>query len=191
MAVERQLSIAGNYLSEKSGEEKVEVVTMPPTSTNPSTAQSPFNFPPYDANAFCASPQKRPAPTAPPSPTAPPPTTRYNINYNEEVSVEGSGDNNYLVKNCGGDVFSCTCKAWKMQKKGPHELRKCKHIKKVLGAESTPRGCSAQPVSKRSRWLRRRRRRSFLRHRRPRPRLSPRPPPPPQRRPLLRRTPRL
>lgn len=52
----------------------------------------------------------------------------------QSVTVPGSGDKPYIVKNCGGGVWSCTCLAWKMQGKQPVSHRSCKHIESVRGA---------------------------------------------------------
>lgn len=54
----------------------------------------------------------------------------------ETIEVPGSGAKPYIVKNCGGGVWSCTCVNWKMQGKLPTNQRSCKHIVGVRGAES-------------------------------------------------------
>jgi len=54
----------------------------------------------------------------------------------QTVEVSGSGDKPYIVKNCGGGVWSCTCVAWKMQGKKPVQERICKHIVSVRGASA-------------------------------------------------------
>jgi len=46
----------------------------------------------------------------------------------QTVEVQGSGATPYVLKNCGGGVWSCTCISWKMQGKKPEDQRSCKHI---------------------------------------------------------------
>mmetsp|Transcript_82166 Transcript_82166/g.129402 ORF Transcript_82166/g.129402 Transcript_82166/m.129402 type:complete len:643 (+) Transcript_82166:44-1972(+) len=54
----------------------------------------------------------------------------------QTTEVAGSGAKPYIVKNCGGGVWSCTCVNWKMQGKLPTNQRSCKHILGVRGAEA-------------------------------------------------------
>src|SRR5262245_38090320 len=50
------------------------------------------------------------------------------------VQVRGSSGATYTLKNTGG-VYSCTCPAW-MHQSVAIEKRTCKHLRKLLGAES-------------------------------------------------------
>jgi len=51
----------------------------------------------------------------------------------QTVEVAGSGAKPYIVKNCGGGVWSCTCISWRMQGKKPTNQRSCKHIVSIRG----------------------------------------------------------
>lgn len=68
----------------------------------------------------------------------------------ESVSVQGSAQAPYLLKNTGG-VYSCTCPAWRNQSL-PIDRRTCKHLRQYRGeqAEQLRLGNSttAAPVSK-------------------------------------------
>lgn len=50
----------------------------------------------------------------------------------ESVEVQGSGSARYVLKNVG-EVYSCTCPAWRNQSIGI-EKRTCKHLKALRGA---------------------------------------------------------
>lgn len=50
----------------------------------------------------------------------------------ESIEVQGSGSARYVLKNVG-EVYSCTCPAWRNQSLGI-EKRTCKHLKALRGA---------------------------------------------------------
>jgi DNA ligase-1 len=50
----------------------------------------------------------------------------------ETIEMKGSGSKPYLIKNCGGGGYSCTCPAWRNQSIDPR-IRTCKHIRKLRG----------------------------------------------------------
>ncbi|MBY0229355.1 MAG: DNA ligase [Gemmataceae bacterium] len=53
----------------------------------------------------------------------------------ESVEMKGSGAKPYVIKNCGGGGWSCTCPAWRNQSIDPR-VRTCKHIRKLRGDEA-------------------------------------------------------
>ncbi len=55
----------------------------------------------------------------------------------ESVEVQGSGSARYVLKNVG-EVYSCTCPAWRNQSIGI-EKRTCKHLKALRGRLSSSR----------------------------------------------------
>ncbi len=50
----------------------------------------------------------------------------------ESIEMKGSGAKPYIIKNCGGGGWSCTCPAWRNQSIDPR-VRTCKHIRKLRG----------------------------------------------------------
>ncbi|MFT5359330.1 MAG: DNA ligase-1 [Polyangiales bacterium] len=56
------------------------------------------------------------------------------IEDGEQVEVQGSAAKPYVLTNTGG-VYSCTCPAWRNQSV-PIDLRSCKHLAKIRGAEA-------------------------------------------------------
>jgi DNA ligase-1 len=56
------------------------------------------------------------------------------IEDGQTVLVQGSAAKRYELKNTGG-VYSCTCPAWRNQS-APIDLRSCKHLAKIRGAEA-------------------------------------------------------
>src|SRR5262245_52368248 len=73
----------------------------------------------------------------------------------ESIEVQGSGSARYVLRNVG-EVYSCTCPAWRNQSLGI-EKRTCKHLKalrgeaaelsRVGGATPPARGTAAQAAS--------------------------------------------
>ena len=53
----------------------------------------------------------------------------------ETIEMKGSGSKPYLIKNCGGGGYSCTCPAWRNQSIDPR-IRTCKHLRKLRGDEA-------------------------------------------------------
>jgi len=53
------------------------------------------------------------------------------LNSGEEVEVEGSSGNRYILSR-NGDIYSCTCPAWKHGKE-VEKRRTCKHLKAYRG----------------------------------------------------------
>jgi DNA ligase-1 len=52
----------------------------------------------------------------------------------ESVEMKGSAKQPYVLQNTGG-VYSCSCPAWRNQSR-PIDIRTCKHLKKLRGAEA-------------------------------------------------------
>ena len=54
------------------------------------------------------------------------------LDVGQTVEMKGSGSRPYIIKNCGGGGYSCTCPAWRNQSIDPAR-RTCKHIRKLRG----------------------------------------------------------
>jgi len=69
------------------------------------------------------------------------------MNDGESRLVQGSAEDPYKITR-RGDVFSCTCPAWRHQS-NPVNLRTCKHIRSIRGndAEDARVGCVASAVT--------------------------------------------
>jgi DNA ligase 1 len=52
----------------------------------------------------------------------------------QTTEIQGSGSKPYIIKNCGVNIFSCTCPGWR-NCKGPVNTKTCKHLKSVNGAQ--------------------------------------------------------
>ena len=66
--------------------------------------------------------------------TAPYSGSNEQLKDGEDRLVQGSGKNPYSVSR-RGDVYSCTCAAWKFQKGINIALRTCEHIRGIQGAQ--------------------------------------------------------
>lgn len=52
----------------------------------------------------------------------------------QTTEIQGSGSKPYIIKNCGDNIYSCTCPGWR-NCKGPVNTKTCKHLNKVNGAQ--------------------------------------------------------
>src|SRR6185436_12837879 len=65
----------------------------------------------------------------------------------ESIEVQGSGSARYVLRNVG-EVYSCTCPAWRNQSLGL-EKRTCKHLKALRGeAAELARTHGAAPAAR-------------------------------------------
>jgi DNA ligase-1 len=79
------------------------------------------------------------------APTGPVVQTSGDLADGESVEVPGSGGRSYTLRNVG-DVFSCSCPAWRNQSLGI-ERRTCKHLRRFRGEDAETERLGSLPAA--------------------------------------------